>query len=558
MGAVHAVFRAELRRRALAFLLLSVVVGVAAGAVVALAAAAARTESAYDRFLERSAPSDVLIQASSGFLGPAVDLEAVAALPEVEQAARGVVLFTGARLPDGRQLRFGDLAGVATIDGDYGRTVDRETVLEGRRADASRADEMVLGFDAAERFGIEVGDTVDLVLPTAREFDAATVTYGAQLEEFASGRGTASPFDIEASLPGSLHLAAKVVGIVAAPTEVPPIAGTLTGLARLTPAFFDKYAADLAGAGFLAVRVRPGTGIEKFKTAVERLEGGRDAVFLTSEPTQTAAVNRSLNLQATALRLIAGLVLVVALALVGPDARTAHCFGVRRLPDPPCARHDAGRALRTRVGTRGDDRHPDGGRVRHRGDRALPGVPGRPRRDDRANAGHRRRCDHDRDRMRLAPVRGAAPRRVPGVEGRTRRGRAPLDPRARLRLASFLGGSRRTAMPLGVRLALEPGRGRRSVPVRTAIAVVGVAIAAAAMTVGLSSSFERLRDAPRLYGWSWDAQVGATGLPDVSRPLVAGLKKNAAVADIAVGTTANVSIDGTRSTHSRPRRRAAG
>ena len=46
MGAVRARFRAELRRRALALLVLSLVVGVASGAVVALVAAAARTESA--------------------------------------------------------------------------------------------------------------------------------------------------------------------------------------------------------------------------------------------------------------------------------------------------------------------------------------------------------------------------------------------------------------------------------------------------------------------------------------------------------------------------------
>lgn len=102
------------------------------------------------------------------------------------------------------------------------------------------------------------------------------------------------------------------------------------------------------------------------------------------------------------------------------------------------------------------------------------------------------------------------------------------------------------AVRIGIRLALEPGRGRRAVPVRMAMAVGAIAIAATVMAVGFSASLTRLRDTPRLYGWDWDAQIGASGYPDVSGPLVAGLEANPAIGAIAVGTVANLSVNGVR------------
>ena len=60
----------------------------------------------------------------------------------------------------------------------------------------------------------------------------------------------------------------------------------------------------------------------------------------------------------------------------------------------------------------------------------------------------------------------------------------------------------------GVRMALEPGRGRTAVPVRTTLlaAVVGVAAVAAALTI--TASADRLLGTPRLYGHNWDAVIG--------------------------------------------------
>src|SRR5439155_21055834 len=72
-----------------------------------------------------------------------------------------------------------------------------------------------------------------------------------------------------------------------------------------------------------------------------------------------------------------------------------------------------------------------------------------------------------------------------------------------------------TAAEAGVRMALEPGRGRSSVPVRSTIvsAIVGVAVIAG--VIGFSASLRNLLHQPRLYGWNWDIQIGDLFAPDL-------------------------------------------
>ena len=60
---------------------------------------------------------------------------------------------------------------------------------------------------------------------------------------------------------------------------------------------------------------------------------------------------------------------------------------------------------------------------------------------------------------------------------------------------------------VGIRLALEPGRGRTAVPVRTTIAGVVLAVAALTITLTFGASLHYLLDTPRLYGLTWDAGV---------------------------------------------------
>jgi hypothetical protein len=59
----------------------------------------------------------------------------------------------------------------------------------------------------------------------------------------------------------------------------------------------------------------------------------------------------------------------------------------------------------------------------------------------------------------------------------------------------------------GVRFALDPGRGRAAVPVRSALAGLVVAVAAVAAAVTFGTNLLRLVDTPRLYGQDWDVAL---------------------------------------------------
>src|SRR6185437_9572491 len=82
---------------------------------------------------------------------------------------------------------------------------------------------------------------------------------------------------------------------------------------------------------------------------------------------------------------------------------------------------------------------------------------------------------------------------------------ATADGRRRSRIAERLAAA---GVPLpavtGVRLALDSGHGRASVPARSALLGLAVAVAAVAVAVTFGANLLRLVDTPRLYGQSWD------------------------------------------------------
>ena len=80
------------------------------------------------------------------------------------------------------------------------------------------------------------------------------------------------------------------------------------------------------------------------------------------------------------------------------------------------------------------------------------------------------------------------------------------------RLAGWLGVSGAPAVAgTGVRMALEPGRGRTAVPVRTTIVGAALAVATVVAALVFASSLDHLVSTPRLYGWSWDVRVETAG-----------------------------------------------
>ena len=97
MTAVGYRARSELRRHAVATVVLAVMAGAIGGVVLASAAAARRTSTAMERFVEWNKPGTLFLEFEPG----SIDEDAVTALPQVVATASGsYVLMVPAR-PDG-------------------------------------------------------------------------------------------------------------------------------------------------------------------------------------------------------------------------------------------------------------------------------------------------------------------------------------------------------------------------------------------------------------------------------------------------------------------------
>ena len=77
------------------------------------------------------------------------------------------------------------------------------------------------------------------------------------------------------------------------------------------------------------------------------------------------------------------------------------------------------------------------------------------------------------------------------------------------RLAAGAGPSAPTV--IGIRFALEPGRGRNTVPVRSAIFGATLAVAVVVSTLIFGASLHALVSRPALYGWNWDYELSGGG-----------------------------------------------
>ncbi len=111
--------------------------------------------------------------------------------------------------------------------------------------------------------------------------------------------------------------------------------------------------------------------------------------------------------------------------------------------------------------------------------------------------------------LSLLVVLGAAAaalnyRSAPGLRAARRSGRP-------LRASHLTQAASRVDVPtpavLGLRFALEGGRGRTSVPVRSSILASTLAVAVVVGTLTFGNSLHTLIGTPRLYGWNWSAML---------------------------------------------------
>jgi hypothetical protein len=527
--------KTQLRGRARATVLLAVLVGLAGGMVLAAVAGARRTDAALPRFLAYDRTIDAIVEAPGTGQQPSRDplgreLRALAAQPEVAAAARLTEVILSSPDPANPTGRRRDL-GLFGMDSGADRLFGRPIVVAGRLADERRAEEAVVDEELAARRHLRVGSVWRVGAYTT-----------AQLGQ-AGGETSTAPAGSTVDL--------RIVGIVRYPIDLlPAVTGQDNlfvnhGDLYLTPAYWHRYGPDLAGYGVLiGVILQHGQAdLPRLAADVRRLFGPGAAVGPLEPGTGLSAtgggvvpgLRRAIRLESGALLAFAALAAVAALLLVGQTL--GRQIFLESLEDP---------TLRALGMTGGE--LVGVALVRA----ALIGVAGAAVAVATAVAlspltpiGLARRAElHpgvSADLSVLAPgalaviaLVAVSAALLAGRTSRTHTGALGVvelpSPGRPSRVAGLLA---RASFPptavTGARLALEPGRGRTAVPVRSAIAGAAAAVCALTAAGVFGASLARLAATPVAYGWTWDVSVGGfASAPEVQRAAKA-LDANAAV-----------------------------
>ena len=112
------------------------------------------------------------------------------------------------------------------------------------------------------------------------------------------------------------------------------------------------------------------------------------------------------------------------------------------------------------------------------------------------------------------------------------------------RLAGALAGAVPATAALGVRLALEPGRGRTAVPARAALVGTVAAVCAVTAAASFGASLAHLVATPSAYGVTWDLSVGSFTSAATAQPVAKRLVSHPDVADAAWLGLLDIYIDG--------------
>jgi ABC-type antimicrobial peptide transport system permease subunit len=99
---------------------------------------------------------------------------------------------------------------------------------------------------------------------------------------------------------------------------------------------------------------------------------------------------------------------------------------------------------------------------------------------------------------------------------------------------------------IGVRHALERGRGSNAIPVGSALLGAVLAVTALCATAVFGASLTHLTSTPTLYGQPYDEwfSVNQTGYSAQNLQMLAGLERNRGIADVTAGLVGNPTIDG--------------
>jgi putative ABC transport system permease protein len=508
--AIAAVVRSDLRRRWRTLLLVGLLAGIVAATAISATALARRTTTAYDRLGERTGIDD-----ARGTVLRHPDLvDEIVALPQVTDSWTGGV---GVAKVEGQQTFLAVTAGPETPS-----SLLHHVVLDGRLPGAATGDRMEIALhdDFQRAVGIELGAEIPVRFLTEADYF-----------RFDTG--------FEGGDVHGAELVLEVVGIVRA-------AG---GSSRGSPAIASPEALRAHADSFIGsswfVRLADGATVDDLSADVDDLAAGRTlppeaqefvVVDVNDTTVADAAADNTAGLLGRALLVLGA---VVALAGGLALAQTFARFHAATAAD---------RQVTTALGfTAGERRAATALTV------LVPAVIATTVAGVAAVAAARLEPIGALQNYEPSPgpalnlaivgtglvVTAAFVLALGTLTGPSARNRspAPLRESTLVARAARVGGGPEAVM--GLRFALEPGRGARAVPVRSAIvgAVVGVAgVVAGLVFVG---SLDRLVASPSRAGIPYDAIVSDVDADDLE-PLL----DDPLVGDVTVAISAPLLLDG--------------
>jgi len=493
-------FRATFARRWSSYLSVILLVGLIGGLAMASIANARRTQSSYPTFLASTNPSTLTLSifgaANGGRPGAPIQDE-IARIPGVARVRTFAVPPLVPIAPDGAAevSTLGFVETTGSTDGEL-LTQDRVAITQGRSANPRRLDEVVMTASAARIYRLHVGDRFPLGL------------YGpAQQNNPALGTPSVKPiYRIEATLVGIGELNTQVVqdGI-----------DQVFGFVFVTPALMhkvEKLLPQISAVGY-GVQLTPGRHvISRIESDLIRLvpRGNASAFHVTSQiESQVELALKPESVALGAFGVIAALV-CLALALQATSRMLRAGDGDREVL----------RALGASPLAAGSDQLFGALGALALGTLIALGVaialsplgPIGPVRSVYPSPG----VEID------GPVLGIGAAVLVGglgaatvalslrgaPERRHRHRYRDLRPSSVVRAAQASGLS--AAGVVGTHFALEPGRGRTSVPVRSVLVGTVLAVAMVVTTLTFASGLSTLVSHPALYGWNWNLALNPT------------------------------------------------
>jgi hypothetical protein len=385
---------------------------------------------------------------------------------------------------------------LAPVDERFGRDVDVPKVLAGRLPASGQTDEIVVDQRAVAMMGLQVGSVLTMRAVPVRPSASADT----------AGQGPARP----------RLLRERVVGVVVTRGSVLPVNQLdKDPLIMASPALFRLLGVRYMAFNGVYVQLRPGASAETFAHRAQALAGQFPAtgghVFVAVEGRQAAAILRAIRPQAVALALFALALAVTALLIVGQAATRQLASGV--LDHPALAALGLTRGQLMAAGLIEVGAAAVIGAIVAAGVAVAvsPLMPIGPARLAEPDPGF------SADAMVLAAGAAALVMLLvalaawpawrlasTGARGGDRSAAAGRRPPLTAWLA---GAGLPVTAAVGVRLALEPGRGRTAVPVRAALAGTVLSVLAVTAAVTFGANLVRLVKTQPLYGQRWDAAI---------------------------------------------------